>query len=414
MVKKEECSRLISRNIFMLNNTEKSDCCGCEACVQICPKQCISFAQDQEGFFYPKVNRNACIQCGLCEKVCPMLHPYERNNPQDVMAAINKDDEVRMASSSGGIFTLLAERIITQGGVVFGVRFDNQWQAVFDCTETMEALAAFRGSKYVQARVGDSFRLCKQLLDQGRQVLFSGTQCQIAGLHHFLQKSYSNLLTVDFICHGVPSPKVWSKYLEEAVAAGVKTISCIDFRDKRLGWKRYSFTLKYEECQLAHTFTSAFSDNPYMKAFLSNLILRPSCYSCHAKGGRSKSDITIADFWGINKVNPFMDDDMGTSLVLIYTDKGRKVLDSDSIRYAQASYEKALRYNPSLVQSALKNPRREDFFASFCDEANLHTLIKDSLKPTKKQLFYKTVNYPLILCKRFVKICIRILLAKQK
>ena len=276
--------------------------------MQVCPKHCISFKQDHEGFFYPEANADICIQCGLCEKVCPVLHPYGEHKPQEVLAAINKDEEVRMESSSGGVFTLLAEEIINQGGAVFGVRFDDQWQAVFDYAETTEMLAAFRGSIYLQARVGNSFAKCKQLLDQCRQVLFSGTQCQIAGLLRFLRKSYANLLTVDFICHGVPSPKVWQHYLDEAVKAGKQAVTDIKFRDKRLGWKRFSFVLDYNEQHHSYTLTSAFAQNPFMRAFLANLILRPSCHACPAKSGRSHSDLTIADFWGINQLNPQMDD----------------------------------------------------------------------------------------------------------
>ena len=152
----------------MIRITDKAQCCGCEACVQVCPKHCISFKQDQEGFFYPEVDADTCIQCGLCEKVCPVLHPYEEHKPQEVLAAINQNEEVRMESSSGGVFTLLAEHVIDQGGVVFGVRFDEEWLAVFDYTDSKDKLAAFRGSKYLQARVGKSYAQCKQFLDQGR------------------------------------------------------------------------------------------------------------------------------------------------------------------------------------------------------------------------------------------------------
>ena len=275
----------------MIQITDKSKCCGCEACVQVCRKHCISFAQDHEGFFYPDVDTDTCIQCGLCEKVCPVLHPYDEHKPQEVIAAINKNEEVRLESSSGGVFTLLAEEIINQGGAVFGVRFDEQWQAVFDCADTTEALAAFRGSKYLQARVGNSFEKCKQLLDKGRLVLFSGTQCQIAGLLHYLRKPYLNLLTVDVVCHGVPSPNVWQHYLQEAVPKGKRAIKNIQFRDKRLGWKRFSLTVLFNEQQHDYLLSSPFNENPFMRSFVKNLILRPSCYSCPAKCGKSRSDI---------------------------------------------------------------------------------------------------------------------------
>ena len=384
----------------MINIIEKFQCCGCEACVQVCPKHCISFKQDHEGFFYPEANADICIQCGLCEKVCPVLHPYGEHKPQEVLAAINKDEEVRMESSSGGVFTLLAEEIINQGGAVFGVRFDDQWQAVFDYAETTEMLAAFRGSKYLQARVGNSFAKCKQMLDQGRQVLFSGTQCQIAGLLRFLRKSYANLITVDFICHGVPSPKVWQHYLDEAVKAGKQAVTDIKFRDKRLGWKRFSFVLDYNEQHHSYTLTSAFAQNPFMRAFLANLILRPSCHACPAKSGRSHSDLTIADFWGINQVNPQMDDDKGTSLVLIHTEKGDKALRCDKIIWTSANYEDVLRFNRSWHEPALCHPKRSEFFVAFNEETDLHALIEKSLRPPLKKRVKELVKYPLGVCKK--------------
>lgn len=386
----------------MIQITDKSRCCGCEACVQVCPKHCINFKQDHEGFFYPKADADICIQCGLCEKVCPVLHPYDEQKPQEVLAAINKDEEVRMESSSGGVFMLLAEGIISQGGAVFGVRFDAQWQAVFDCAETTEALAAFRGSKYLQARMGNSYAQCKQLLEQGRQVLFSGTQCQIAGLLHFLRKPYSNLLTVDFICHGIPSPKVWQRYLDEVVKAGMQAITDIKFRDKRLGWKRFSFTLDYNEQHHSYTLTSAFAQNPFMRAFLANIILRPSCYACPAKGGRSKSDMTIADFWGIDQLNPEMFDDRGTSLLLIHTKRGQQALNRNQLKLASASYEDVLYFNPSWHEPAVCHLKRSEFFAAFNGQTDLHTLIEKCLHTCLKKRVMKAVKYPIEVCEKLI------------
>ena len=386
----------------MIQITDKSKCCGCEACVQVCPKHCISFTQDHEGFFYPEADADICIQCGLCEKVCPVLHPYEEHKPHEVLAAINLDEEVRRESSSGGVFSLLAEKIISQGGAVFGVRFDDQWQAVFDCAETNEALAAFRGSKYLQARVGNSFARCKQLLDQGRQVLFSGTQCQIAGLLHFLRKPYPNLLIVDFICHGVPSPKVWQHYLDEAVRAGKQAIKDIKFRDKRLGWKRFSFALDYNEQHNSYTLTSAFDQNPFMRAFLANIILRPSCHSCPAKGGRSQSDITIADFWGIDQVNPEMFDDRGTSLVLIHTERGQQALNRNQLKLAPASYDDVLHFNSAWHKPAACHPKRSKFFAAFNDQTVLHALIEKCLRPPLMKRVKMAIRYPIRFCKKLI------------
>ena len=206
----------------MIQILDKSQCCGCTACVSICPKQCITMREDEEGFLYPVVDSSHCIDCNLCKKVCPELYPKEMREPLHVYAAKHKNEQVRLASSSGGIFTLLAEKIIDEGGVVFGVRFNNNWDVVHDYTETMEGLAVFRGSKYVQSYMGDCYLKAKSFLEQGRKVMFTGTPCQIAGLKNFLRKDYDNLLTVDVVCHGVPSPKVWQVYLDEIARKGGK------------------------------------------------------------------------------------------------------------------------------------------------------------------------------------------------
>ena len=320
----------------MVEIKEKKDCCGCNACVQKCPKQCISLKEDFEGFLYPIVDKATCIDCGLCEKVCPVLHQNEPREPLKVYAAKNYNEEIRKQSSSGGIFTLLAEKIIQESGVVFGARFDENWEVRHDYTETIEGLAAFRGSKYVQSRIEDNYLKAETFLKQGRKVLFSGTPCQIAGLKRFLRKEYENLLTVDFICHGVPSPGVWRRYLQETVVRmcdknSVSTdpisiekarIESISFRDKESGWKKYSFTLTlsattWSGVKNTVSLSEVFPKNTFMKGFLADLYLRPSCYACPAKCGKSDSDITIGDFWGIQNYYPELDDDKGISLLII-------------------------------------------------------------------------------------------------
>lgn len=202
----------------MIRIYNKHDCCGCNSCVQRCPKSSITMREDEEGFLYPDVDESTCIDCGLCETVCPVIHQSTVRKPIAVCAAKNKDEKIRLSSSSGGAFTALAESVIDEDGVVFGAKFDEDWSVVHDYMETREGLAAFRGSKYVQSRIGDSFKKAEQFLKAGRKVLFSGTPCQIAGLKRFLRKEYDNLLTVDFICHGVPSPGVWREYLKEETA----------------------------------------------------------------------------------------------------------------------------------------------------------------------------------------------------
>lgn len=389
----------------MIQITKKENCCGCSACAQRCPKQCITMQADNEGFLYPIVDTEACIDCGLCEKVCPVINQNEPRTPLKVYAAINKNEEIRMQSSSGGIFTLLAEKTIEEGGVVFGVKFNKDWQVVFDYTETIEGIAPFRGSKYVQATVGEAYKQAETFLKNGRQVLFSGTPCQIAGLNKFLRKEYENLLTVDIICHGVPSPKVWNMYLEETCSKLLRTMpdgknsvdsakggdikSCIEaisFRSKITGWKKFSFLLKlnFSTCDGKNTFvfSEEFGKNKYMQAFLSDTILRPSCYSCPAKQGKSQSDITIADYWGINTIKPDFDDDKGCGAILINTDKGESIFPYNDTITKISNIEEVSKYNPAYISSCTPHPNRKKFFQKLDKVTNISQYISDKLKPT--------------------------------
>lgn len=314
----------------MIYFKEKKDCCGCGACVQVCPKQCISMITDNEGFLYPNVDSTICIDCGLCEKVCPVINQNSPKEPLSVYAAKNNDEEIRLKSSSGGIFTLLAEKVIAEGGVVFGAKFDADWNVVHDYTETVEGLAAFRGSKYVQSEIGNNYRIAKQFLSDGRKVLFSGTPCQIAGLKRFLRKEYDNLLTVDVVCHGVPSPMVWNKYKDEIVRKTVSNLECIapnnsqprisnvNFRDKTAGWKNYLCTYSILEASNNTIITNNHTEDAYMRLFLANYSLRPSCYYCPSKAGKSGSDMTLGDCWGIKRINKSFDDNKGVGVYIVH------------------------------------------------------------------------------------------------
>lgn len=351
---------------------------------------------DEEGFLYPKVDESICVNCGLCEKVCNELHPFDKREPQQVLAAINKNEEIRLRSSSGGIFYILAENVIKDGGVVFGARFDENWQVVIDYAEDMKGIESFMGSKYVQARIANAYKDVKRFLAERRNVLFSGTPCQVAGLHKFLRKPHDNLLTVDFICHGTPSPKVWRMYLDEVIKEGQR-ISSIEFRNKKKGWKNFSFNLRYNANDKTISMLSPFSQNHYMKAFLQNIILRPSCYDCKAKGCSSHSDVTIADFWGINTVFPDMDDDKGTGLVFINTEKGNEAFDLSQVNVKETTYERVKLLNSACYRSPKVHPKRKDFFSRL-DSENLIELINDCTKPTVKQLLQMLIDR----CKRLV------------
>ena len=382
---------------------DKHLCCGCEACANACPKHCISFKEDKEGFCYPLLDKSKCIDCGLCETVCPVLNQVSAQKPMNVYAAKNTSEEELLRSSSGGIFILLAKLVLIQGGVVFGAKFDENRNVVHAYAETAEEVQAFMGSKYVQSRIGNTYTQARGFLKQGRIVLFSGTPCQIAALKKFLGKVYDNLLTVDVICHGVPSPKVWQRYIDEIkgkVWKADNTISAphamgtsadievgsVSFRDKRTGWKSYSFTL----CLLMNTidgkktvsFSHIFREDPYMKLFLQDLILRPSCYQCPTKGGKSQSDLTIADFWGIERCYPDIDDDRGVGLIMINSNKGLQIMSCLQLELQEVSFSDAIKGNPAYINSASEPKNRKKCFCLLnCTNKSLDKVIEILFRP---------------------------------
>jgi coenzyme F420-reducing hydrogenase beta subunit len=339
---------------------------------------------DAEGFLYPEINIEQCIHCGLCKKICPVINQGQERKPLHVYAAKNKNEEIRRKSSSGGIFTLLAEQIIRNGGVVFGARFNDAWEVIHDYTETIEGLAAFRGSKYVQSSIGNTYRQAKEFLEEGRDVLFSGTPCQIAGLKAFLQRDYEKLLTVDLVCHGVPSPAVWGKYLDEIVKKPSTphhhariAIAAINFRDKTYGWKVFSLSLQFiNENKKIVSLIEPLDKNIFMKGFLNDLYLRPSCHQCPSKSLKSGSDITLGDYWGIKNILPEFDDDKGTSLVIINTHQGKNVFSTLKVATVETSYTDALSGNSLLVNS-ISCPRRRKKFMKHLAKKPIIQLIND-------------------------------------
>jgi len=345
----------------MINITEKQNCTGCHACSNICPQQCIMMESDSEGFLYPKVNLESCVDCGLCEKVCPLLHNESIKNEPKAYACYNKDEQVRLESSSGGLFTLIAHQIINDGGVVFGVGLEKDLTAVHSYAETKEQLGEFRGSKYVQSKIGETYKKAEYFLKQRRQVLFTGTPCQIAGLKSYLQQDYDNLFCIDIICHGVPSPKVWQKYISYHEKRVGSQAQSANFRHKNKGWKRFSMSLLFNN---GSEHIQTLDKDLYMQAFLKNTCLRPSCYNCNFKTLHRRSDITLADFWGVQNVLPKLDDDKGTSLLLVNSINGKSMLDriQNGILLEMVDINKAVSYNPAAIKSAQQNPIREKFF----------------------------------------------------
>ena len=334
----------------MIDIKNKQDCCGCEACVQKCPKHCITLIEDNEGFLYPQVDKAICIDCGLCQKVCPVINSIDSENRSlSFFAAQSKSDELRLKSSSGGLFSLLAENVIRKGGVVFGAKFDRKMTLLHSYTETMDGLEGFRGSKYVQSRIGHSFEDVERFLKNGRLVLFTGVPCQVKALKFFLRKQYDNLITVDVICHGVPSPGVFRDYLSH-LGKG-KEIIDYKFRDKSTGWVGFSssFTLANGK---KRSFRRLF-DFFFGGGLELHLFLRPSCFHCPSKGGSSLSDITLGDLWHISMVPQISNDDKGASLISVNSHVGNKLLHELDLQYLIPQSETLVRkYNTAFYCSA--------------------------------------------------------------
>ena len=351
----------------MITITDKHNCCGCSACVQSCPQQCISFYEDNKGFRYPLANRELCIDCGLCEKVCPMLNRNKAVEPQLVCAAVNPLEAVRLQSSSGGLFTMLAEKILSENGVVFGARFNDKWEVVHDYVDgsaQSQLLESFRGSKYSQSFIGNTYKQTRDFLEIDRKVLFSGTGCQIAGLKSFLRKEYDNLITIEIACHGVPSPLVWREYIK--MVSNGKQLRNINFRDKRNGWNKYGFSFKDTQGEEL-IFEPAIS-NDFMLCFLRDLSVRPSCGNCPFKAGASGSDILIGDFWGIESMYPVIYDDKGCSLVIANTTIGKQLFESLGCKYLETTYEEAYRYNPCIIRAFQESRYAPIFWYNFKKE----------------------------------------------
>ncbi len=339
----------------MIKIINKSNCCGCHSCYNTCYRNAIAMKIDNEGFLYPKIDTTKCINCGLCEAACPIINPLSIDRSPVAYAAINKNDEIRKQSTSGGLFTLFAESVIDKGGVVFGAAFDDNYIVKHCYVETFDELKKFRCSKYVQSAIGTSYKEAKHFLDNGRLVYFSGTPCQIEGLFHFLNKEYPNLITQDIVCHGVPSPKIWELYKKSK--GEIKDFS---FRDKKTGWINYSIRINGS--------THLASNDEYMKVFIPGFSIRPSCHNCKFKKINRCSDITLGDLWGANNIVPEMNDNKGLSLLVLNNNKSKKLFDDlkDKIVFKEIKLDDAIKFNPSYIVSTTKPKKKNEFMSAVC------------------------------------------------
>lgn len=343
----------------MITLIDKDKCTGCAACAQACPAGAINMKADREGFLTPVIDEKICTSCKKCITLCPADNPFREIVPKAVYGVRAKDEEVVFRSSSGGMFGTFASQIIESGGVVFGVGFDENLNVVHKGAKSIYELYELMGSKYVQSNVKDTYKEVKEYLANDVQVLFTGTPCQCAGLRKFLQKEYENLLIVDFVCHGVPSPELFRNYLQ--YMGKDDKIAKVCFRDKAVDKKKgHSISIEYEN---ADDYRVPVIDDPYMLAFLQNISLRKSCYNCRFRKFRSSSDVTIGDFWGIDKTDSFLSEKDGVSLCTLNTEKGQSFFNSiaDKTDFDLRTFDEALKENRSLVTSVSYNPLRDKY-----------------------------------------------------
>ena len=385
----------------MIRIKNKQDCCGCNACVVICPEKCIVMKEDHEGFLYPEVQLEKCTDCGLCERICPILKmlplPDDRSKSPQVFAAWNTNEKTRLDSTSGGIFSALAEKMLELNGFVAGAIYSEDHTVVHIITNDENRLNEIRGSKYHQSCMGDVYVKIKQILNDGKKVLICAAPCQIRALYSFIGKDTENLITCDFICRGVSSPKVFLKYinmLELKYGARAKKIT---FKNKTYGWHRFATKIDFDN---GKTYIKDRYQDSFMRGYLdSNIFVRPSCSECRFKGLPRQADITLGDFWGIEKIQTEMDNDCGTSLVMLNSKKGIEFFKSigNKIFAKEFTIEDVIAGNPALNKSLKSNPEREQFFKdldnmSFDDLANKYFPAQNSLYKIQHRIKSKVLR----------------------
>lgn len=362
---------------------EKEKCTGCMACYNACPKDAIKIVIDSEGFSRPEIDEKTCVDCGKCTSVCPKLNEIGTYEPLGYYAAWAKDKRLRKESTSGGAFSVISEYVLNNGGAVVGAAFDENNRVVHKIVSTVDGLSALRGSKYVQSEIGTVYSEVKKLLDSKTTVLFSGTPCQIAGLYSFLGYNSSEYLyTVDFVCHGVPSPAVLQKYIEYMENRSGSKVDKMSFRDKRIGWYEFSMKIKFEN---GKTYAASTYKDPYIRGFLRDFFLRPSCHQCGFASVNKCSDISLGDFWGyVNTSKEDKDDDKGISLVIVNNQRGAELF--GKVRENLHCFERdkaSVLGNGGLRGSFPKNPKRDDFWQDF-DASPFEDMITKYLYPEKR------------------------------
>ena len=358
-------------------------CCGCNACCAICPQKCITMQEDEEGFRYPIVNKDKCIDCGLCEKACPILNKKEGFRPIHSYVLRDKREEVVLNSASGGFITPISEYFISQGGSAVGAAFGPDFAIKHYIVETDEDIKVIRGSKYVQSDMDAVFGKVKNRLIEGKLVLFSGTPCQIAGLYGFLMKDYDNLYTVSVVCKGVASPKLWREYLKFQEKKERKRILSVDFRKKTLGYHSSNMELTFSDGNKRR-----YSKTDYfLKAYVGSVCMRPSCYECHFKGINRLTDFTIFDAWNVTKVSILdKDDDKGYTNLFIHTKKGIDLFEKIKMSYScyESLTEEAVDCDGIMISEPTKFVEKRKKFYTILTESGISKAVDYAVPVTAK------------------------------
>lgn len=364
-------------NLYLSNNN-KYDCNGCGICTLMCPKNCIQMKEDQAGFLYPVIDETKCIHCGNCKRICSNIK-IKNENKAKAFIAINKNEEERNKSASGGMFIILAKYVIEQKGIVFGVEYDSNLNVNHAEANTIEKCQKFMGSKYVRSNMIGIYKRVEEYLKQGKLILFTGTPCQCNALKVYLKKEYNNLITCEIVCHGNPSPKVFKKYKEELEQRNKSKVKDIKFRSKENGWKNSTPIIEYEN-------GTKQEDPTFYKAFMAELISRPSCHTCPFVDEPRVADFTIGDMWGIEKINPNMDDGKGTSLFIANSEKAINILKEveNRLKIEEVDINLAFLYNH--CKNVEENPKKDEFFKKI---DNTKSIIKLMQKYSKTPLIMK-------------------------
>ena len=357
------------------------DCVGCSACANACPKNCLNMVADNAGFLHPEIQMDNCINCGACEKVCPVINRKSKGKESiQAYAVYSKNDNIRISSSSGGLFYTIAKYIIENCGIVYGAAFDENLYLSHKGVESIEDLYLLQGSKYIQSDIKLCFREIKNHLATNRLVLFCGSPCQVEGLLCYLKKTYDNLFTLDFICHGVPSPKAWQEYIKHQEKVFSSKACSVSFRDKETGWISYSYRIKFSN---NHEYLKTNYKDTYSKAFIQNISLRKSCYHCMFKTANRNSDITMGDLWGIKNILPDITDDKGVSVAFIQSEKGRYLWEQvkEYLWLQEISSDLAIANNSAMVKSVCEHNFRDYFFRNL-GKQNFERLVEACLNPS--------------------------------